>query len=211
MKHRPIRALLELIEENIKPNFTMAEIGCYDGSTTIRYIKALKQHNGKVHIVDWFYGSENVEGVHAYVHNDDVYEQFKDIFSKYEDYMIIHRGNSHDQILNIPDNSLDLCFIDADHRYKSVYKDIELCLPKVKKGGIICGHDMEDINISDLQIEESWLEKDVVLSTEIGNPHFSLDYYHVGVIKAVFDHFGKDIEIRGDPVGQGLPIWIKRL
>ena len=41
----------------------------------------------------------------------------------------------------IPDNSLDFIFIDADHAYKSVVKDIEDWTPKVKKGGYITGHD----------------------------------------------------------------------
>ena len=39
------------------------------------------------------------------------------------------------------DNSLDLVFIDADHKYESIKDDINAWLPKIKKGGIICGHD----------------------------------------------------------------------
>ena len=41
----------------------------------------------------------------------------------------------------VPDNSLDFVFIDADHAYKSVVRDIEDWKPKVKKGGYITGHD----------------------------------------------------------------------
>ena len=39
-------------------------------------------------------------------------------------------------------NSLDFIFIDADHTYESVKKDIELWTPKVKHEGIILGHDI---------------------------------------------------------------------
>jgi len=42
---------------------------------------------------------------------------------------------------NFEDGSVDFVFIDADHEYESVVKDIEAWLPKVKKGGIISGHD----------------------------------------------------------------------
>ena len=41
----------------------------------------------------------------------------------------------------IPDNSLDFCYIDGDHKYESVKLDIKLCFPKVKIGGILGGHD----------------------------------------------------------------------
>ena len=39
------------------------------------------------------------------------------------------------------DNSLDFVFIDAAHDYESVKKDINAWFPKIKKGGVIAGHD----------------------------------------------------------------------
>ncbi len=44
-------------------------------------------------------------------------------------------------VKQVPDNSLDFIFIDADHSYKAVVKDIEDWTPKVKAGGYITGHD----------------------------------------------------------------------
>ncbi len=38
--------------------------------------------------------------------------------------------------------SLALCFIDAAHDYDSVKGDITAWLPKVRKGGILAGHDI---------------------------------------------------------------------
>lgn len=40
-----------------------------------------------------------------------------------------------------PKEYFDLIFIDADHSYKSVRQDIKCWLPRVRKGGIISGHD----------------------------------------------------------------------
>ena len=38
-------------------------------------------------------------------------------------------------------NELDLVYIDADHGYQAVKDDIKAWMPKIRKGGIICGHD----------------------------------------------------------------------
>lgn len=51
-----------------------------------------------------------------------------------------HR-NSWDVGKDYSDASLDFAFLDGDHSYEGLKKDIEAWLPKVKKGGIIAGHD----------------------------------------------------------------------
>lgn len=45
---------------------------------------------------------------------------------------------AHDKI---PDNSLDYIFIDGDHSYEAVCKDLRNYFSKVKPGGIFSGHD----------------------------------------------------------------------
>jgi hypothetical protein len=41
------------------------------------------------------------------------------------------------------DQSVDFCFIDADHTEAAVRRDIEAWLPKIKPGGILAGHDID--------------------------------------------------------------------
>jgi len=40
--------------------------------------------------------------------------------------------------------SIDFLFLDANHDYEYVIKDIDAWLPKIKPGGIICGHDYRE-------------------------------------------------------------------
>lgn len=49
--------------------------------------------------------------------------------------------SSKEASLDFPDNFFDLIYIDGDHSYQSVKQDILLWIGKVKKKGIIAGHD----------------------------------------------------------------------
>lgn len=40
------------------------------------------------------------------------------------------------------DGSIDMCWIDANHEYDFISKDIRAYLPKMKKGGTLAGHDI---------------------------------------------------------------------
>lgn len=41
----------------------------------------------------------------------------------------------------IEDGSLDVCYVDANHEAPFVRQDIETWTPKLRSGGLICGHD----------------------------------------------------------------------
>jgi hypothetical protein len=53
----------------------------------------------------------------------------------------IVRQFSADAVQDVPDGSLDLAYIDANHVYDAVLEDLTLWSPKVRSGGIIAGHD----------------------------------------------------------------------
>lgn len=54
---------------------------------------------------------------------------------------IILKSDSVEASEGIEDESLDFVFIDADHTYEGVKRDIEAWAPKVRPGGIVSGHD----------------------------------------------------------------------
>lgn len=48
---------------------------------------------------------------------------------------------SADTIQLFEDDSIDFIYIDGVHQYDAVKQDLQLYVPKIKKGGIISGHD----------------------------------------------------------------------
>lgn len=51
------------------------------------------------------------------------------------------QARSQDAVVNVPDESLDFVYIDGDHTFDGTMLDLILWSPKVKKGGIVAGHD----------------------------------------------------------------------
>ena len=57
------------------------------------------------------------------------------------------KGYSVEVARTISNGSLDWVFIDADHRYEAVKADLEAWFPKVRKGGIMSGHDYKHFTV----------------------------------------------------------------
>jgi len=71
---------------------------------------------------------------------DEQYNNFKaDMADK--PFVKILRAYSFDAVKQFDDDYFDFVYIDADHTFEGCYKDIVDWYPKVKKGGVLCGHD----------------------------------------------------------------------
>jgi hypothetical protein len=121
-----------------------AEIGCYEGKTTknvlrncLRFILIAVDKweniepdpNGeKIGCEDW----DAEKGYKIFRYNTDRFRKRRKVL----------RGDSVEMAQHVADNSLDIVFIDADHRYKAVKGDIVAWTPKLKPGGILSGHDI---------------------------------------------------------------------
>ena len=53
----------------------------------------------------------------------------------------ICRGYSFEVVNQFPDNYFDLVYMDADHTYPGISRDLADWYPKVKSGRFLCGHD----------------------------------------------------------------------
>ena len=63
-------------------------------------------------------------------------------FLKFKGRAKLFREKSWDAAAQFEDQSLDLVYIDGDHTYEGVVKDLAAWLPKVRRGGILCGDDI---------------------------------------------------------------------
>ena len=99
----------------------MAEVGVRDGRTTF-------------HLLD-----QNLELVIYAVDKSISGFYNNDIKAKYGNRLIPIEALSVDGANSIPNAHLDLVFIDADHSYEWVKKDIAAYKPKLKTGGWLTG------------------------------------------------------------------------
>lgn len=101
-----------------------AEIGVQYGTFSTQIAE---HYTGKIACID-LWGDEAI--YHAAQKNLSDTNKFK-----------LFRADSLTLAQFIPDESLDFVYIDANHHYFEVRADIDAWLPKVRKGGIIAGHD----------------------------------------------------------------------
>ena len=96
----------------------------------------------EIHCIDPFEGHEQFNVDNNYDWNF-VEEQFK-INTRFFNNINLHKNYSYNIIDKFSDEYFDFIYIDASHRYEDVKRDIESYLPKLKKDGIISGHDYHE-------------------------------------------------------------------
>jgi hypothetical protein len=115
----------------------MIEIGSYMGEST--QVFASSQGFNHIIAIDPLDGYEEFSEMFNYDWKT-VEKEFK-INTRYFDNITLLKDYSYNVVDTIEDNSQHMVYIDGDHSYAGVKRDIELFLPKIKEGGIIAGHD----------------------------------------------------------------------
>lgn len=73
--------------------------------------------------------------------NEKMYQQFLMNIEPIKDYINVVRKDSADAANDYEDSSIDFIYIDADHTYEGVMRDIQAWFPKMKKGSVMAGDD----------------------------------------------------------------------
>ena len=73
--------------------------------------------------------------------HDMNYQNTKNLLAKFGDKSELLRGLSHEMAARVDDNYIDLLYLDGDHSYDGVMRDLTAWYPKLKSGCICAGHD----------------------------------------------------------------------
>jgi predicted O-methyltransferase YrrM len=145
-----------ILASNIYKNIICAEVGVSSGDHAEAMFYYLKPK--ELHLVD------------HWNNNDAALEITKKIFEGCDN-VLIHREDSIVASKSFPDNYFDLVYIDADHSYEAVKLDLKYWYPKVKKGGMLCGHDANRPGVEPA-INEFAKEKDLKLNISKNTRNF---------------------------------------
>jgi len=131
----------------------IVEIGVFGGVSILSIVDMCIKNNNVIYGIDpWnkltsFNGEKKDDDETKLLQDrlEEVYKHLKNIITKYgyEENIKLIKGFSYDKWVldQFSDESIDLLFIDGEHTYDSVARDLELWHPKVKPNGAIAGHD----------------------------------------------------------------------
>lgn len=130
----------KMLVENCRDDGKIVELGAWKGkSSAFLVVEAYnKSPKIEIHIVDTW-GGNPFDG--SQDQSTDLYNKFISNMSLLARPYQAHRMKTNEAVGLFKDESLDAVFIDADHSYEAVKLDIQNWMPKVRKGGILAGHD----------------------------------------------------------------------
>ena len=147
------------------PDPVGVEVGVFAGELSKRL---LKRPDLTLHMVDdWGkVGSKNLKPRdHYFEMPGEIYDGYRQLTMRVTEFAgdrgKIYQGDSVEAASHFEDGSLDFVFLDADHTYEGLKADIEAWYPKVKKGGLFCGHDYANHEYAEKAIPKWGVEQAV--------------------------------------------------
>lgn len=126
---------------NLGPNITGCELGTSYGFNLVYFLENL-ENISKVYAIDPYMAyHDGPSGLVPQEVMDKVMSLFLENLEPFSNKLTFLNEPSDTAHRHIPSGSLDYIFIDGDHSYDAVYKDLRNYFDKVKPGGIFSGHD----------------------------------------------------------------------
>lgn len=140
MHREELRWLAETARDSGRPA-TWCEIGCWQGRSATATVGGLRNGSSLI-LVDNFTGPTTREMPNAAACKRRILEEIERMraWAPGVDVELLV-GFSADVAPQVADASLDVLFVDGDHKYEAVVADIESWRPKMRTGALMCGHD----------------------------------------------------------------------
>lgn len=113
---------------------TAIEIGCFDGYASVHIVEALSRQPWPTRFI----------GCEIDVARAERTAVALGVYSPRVDISIV-QDDSHTWIPTLPNESIDFAWVDGNHELEHVEHELELLIPKMSRGGIICGHDVSGV------------------------------------------------------------------
>lgn len=150
---------------------SFAELGVWKGRSLCAVADLIQDKHLTVYAVDTFKGSEG-ELVHWEAKQTDIQAMFRSSLQQFglTPYVTVLAMSTDEAATRIADGSLDLVFIDADHRYANVKQDILTWRTKLTAMGRMAGHDWSwpSVQRAVEDVYENWVT--IVGDIWIGTP-----------------------------------------
>ena len=179
-----IVALNKLIYTLKRPGIDLkcVDVGVAKGASTAAMAFAVKELGGHVYSVDDYCEFKKHVDQWAQVKCSDIFLGNMHYLGLDQHVTLIEEPSQQGSF-HFDDGSLDIVFIDAGHGYEDVCTDIKFWLPKIRKGGIIAGHDIQVLSKDGRVDIRPWQH---VCQKNTGYDQHDF-HWHVGVILAVGD------------------------
>ena len=124
----------------------VVEIGVFKGRSTAVMAPVCLANGCDYHVIDNFWGAEECDPATVAQRSGKVLATFRRNMKSLGlwDHITVHKSDSYAATAAFQDASLGLCFIDANHTFDGVVRDLESWWPKVRPGGVLAGHDYSD-------------------------------------------------------------------
>ena len=126
----PRPSIKSIFKLNPQKDLMGVEIGTYFGENAESILETLNIK--KIFLIDPY-----DEDIHE-VGEKQAKKKLREFYNK----IVWVKKLSSNAVKDVPDN-LDFVYIDGDHSYKVVKEDLENYYPKIRKGGVLAGHDID--------------------------------------------------------------------
>lgn len=149
-----MRGAAEFVKENFKLPVMVAEVGVEKGLNAADM--AQNMNLAKLFVIDDYLPyTDYLGGFCPAEIQEEVYRRmFKELTPYLDKIVLITRSSVFASTL-FPDEFFDFVYIDGNHNYESVKQDMVAWFPKVKKGGLLGGHDFDVRNIVRQDVAEA--------------------------------------------------------